>query len=119
MKKRKSWLFGLLLFGCSTQGYKNISMDEAQKMMAQDDIVIIDVREEDEYNEGHIPDAILIPLSLLDQNDIELPNQDQTLLIYCRSGRRSKQAAQKFVKLGYTDVYNIGGILDWTGQLEK
>ena len=101
--------------------YKQISQDEAKEMMTKDDgHVIVDVRRQDEYDEGHIPGAILIPNeSIEDTPPTELPDFDQIILVYCRSGRRSKEAAQKLADLGYSQVYEFGGIIDWTGDVVK
>ncbi len=99
--------------------YTMISQDEAKKMMEeQDGHVVVDVRREDEYAEGHIPGAILVPNeSIDDEQPAELPDLDQVILIYCRSGNRSKQASQKLVDIGYTNIYEFGGIIDWTGEV--
>ena len=101
--------------------YTQISQDEAKEMMKRDDgHVIVDVRRQDEYDEGHIPGAILIPNESIDtERPAELPDLDQIILIYCRSGRRSKEAAQKLFDMGYTHVYEFGGIIDWTGEIMK
>ncbi|MCR5330853.1 MAG: hypothetical protein K6E62_06655, partial [Lachnospiraceae bacterium] len=128
-------VFALMLAGCTNNEgqimdgdgmfqiieYKQISQDKAKEMMAKDDgHVIVDVRREDEYAEGHIPGAILIPNeSIADTPPEELPDLDQIILVYCRSGRRSKEAAQKLVDMGYASVYEFGGIIDWTGEIEK
>ena len=87
-------------------------------MMAKNDgHIIVDVRRQDEYDEGHIPGAILIPNeSITDKKPSELPDLDQIILVYCRSGRRSKEAAQKLADMGYTNIYEFGGIIDWTGE---
>lgn len=100
--------------------YTQISQDEAREMMAKDDgHVIVDVRREDEYAEGHIPGAILIPNESIDVDPPkELPDFDQIILVYCRSGRRSKEASQKLADMGYSKVYEFGGIIDWTGDIE-
>ena len=99
--------------------YTQISQDGAKEMMAKDDgHVIVDVRREDEYAEGHIPGAILIPNESIDvEPPAELPDFDQIILVYCRSGRRSKEAAQKLADMGYSQVYEFGGIIDWTGDI--
>lgn len=101
--------------------YTKISQDEAKKMMEKDDgHVIVDVRREDEYASGHIPGAILIPNeSIGTGKPAELPDLDQIILIYCRSGNRSAQAAQKLADIGYTNVFDFGGIMTWTGEIEK
>ena len=81
-------------------------------------IVIVDVRRQDEYDSGHIPGAVLLPNESIGQKQPEeLPDLDQIILIYCRSGNRSRQAAQKLSDLGYTNVYEFGGILTWDGEL--
>jgi rhodanese-related sulfurtransferase len=101
--------------------YSQITQDEAKRMMELDDgHIIVDVRREDEYAEGHIPGAILIPNeSIGDTRPEELPDLEQIILVYCRSGRRSKEASQKLADLGYTHVYEFGGIIDWTGEIVK
>ena len=88
-------------------------------MMELDDgHVIVDVRREDEYAKGHIPGAILIPNeSIGTEQPSELPDLDQIILVYCRSGRRSKEASQKLADIGYKNVYEFGGIIDWTGEI--
>jgi rhodanese-related sulfurtransferase len=90
-------------------------------MMQQNDgHIIVDVRRQDEYDSGHIPDAILIPNESIDKEQPkELPDLDQIILIYCRSGRRSKEASQKLADMGYTNTYEFGGIIDWTGEVVK
>ena len=102
------------------QGWMSISQDTAREMMAVNDgHVIVDVRRQDEYDAGHIPDAILIPNeSIGTVQPEELPDLDQTILIYCRSGNRPKQAAQKLADMGYTHIYEFGGINTWDGGIE-
>ncbi len=99
--------------------YAEISQDLAKNMMQDDDgHVIVDVRRADEYEKGHIPGAILIPNeSITDTPPKELPDKYQIILLYCRTGRRSKEAAQKLVDMGYRNVYEFGGIEDWTGEI--
>ena len=101
------------------QTYHQISQDEAKSMMGQNDgPVIVDVRRQDEYDAGHIPGAILIPNEDIDTKPpAELPDLNQIILIYCRSGNRSKQAAQKLFDMGYTNIYEFGGINTWTGEI--
>ena len=101
------------------RSYTQISQDEAKKMMEQDDgHVIVDVRRPDEFVAGHIPGAICIPNEVIGSDQPEkLPDLDQVILIYCRSGNRSKQAAQKLFDMGYTNVYEFGGINDWRGEV--
>lgn len=99
--------------------YTQISQDVAMEMMARDDgHVVVDVRRQDEYEAGHIPGAILIPNeSIGTEQPEQLPDLDQVILIYCRSGNRSKQAAQKLADMGYTNIYEFGGINTWTGEI--
>ena len=111
----------LCLTGCIAEEnmmYHRISQEEAKQMMARDDgHIIVDVRRQDEYDAGHIPGAILIPNENIGTEQPEqLPDKDQIILIYCRSGRRSKEAAQKLADMGYTNVCEFGGIMDWTGE---
>lgn len=125
--KSKLLLFMLaafLLGGCSAHTvdtYKQIDMSEAVELIqTETDYIILDVRRSDEFSEGHIPDAINIPNESIGENEIaELPDKGQLILVYCRSGRRSKEAADKLVSLGYTNIVECGGILDWTGKIEK
>ena len=99
-------------------GYTQITQQEAREMMARDDgHVVLDVRRQDEYDAGHIPGALLLPNeSITDVRPEALPDPEQIILIYCRSGNRSKQAAQKLADMGYTNLYEFGGIIDWTGE---
>ena len=96
-----------------------ISMDKAMHMMeTEEDYVILDVRTKNEYKEGHIPDAICVPNETIREAAIVgLTDKDQVILVYCRSGNRSKQAAAKLSAQGYTNVYDFGGILDWEGTI--
>lgn len=118
MKKWIALLMGLFLAGCSSQ-YQTISAKVAKDMMDNEDVLIIDVREQNEYDRGHIPSSLLIPLSTIHANNQKLPSKEKTLLIYCRSGHRSQKAAKKFVSLGYEKVYDFGGIIDWPYDIEK
>ena len=101
--------------------YRQISQEEAARMMELDDEhIVVDVRRQDEYDSGHIPGAVLIPNeSIGTSRPEELPDTDQVILVYCRSGNRSRQAAQKLFDMGYTRVYEFGGISTWTGPIEK
>lgn len=115
----------ILLTGCSIGGtgnsasYHQIAQEEAKEMMTKNDgHVIVDVRRQDEYDEGHIPGAVLIPNeSITDKQPEQLPDLNQVILIYCRSGRRSKEASQKLADMGYTNIYEFGGINTWTGEV--
>ena len=112
----------LLLSGCATQStektYRQITMREAVTMMEEETgYTILDVRTAQEYSEKHIPGAINIANVSIGTEDIpELPDKDQLILVYCRSGNRSKQASEKLVKLGYTNIVEIGGINSWPGE---
>lgn len=117
-------LAALLLTGCTAKnqdalGYRQISMEEAAKLMEQEtDYLLLDVRTAEEFQQGHIPEAMNLPNEDIGTQQLtQLPQKDQLLLVYCRSGNRSKQAAKKLVNLGYTNVVEIGGIMDWTGDL--
>ena len=110
-----------LLSGCGSTGtsYEQISQKEAKQMMQEkSDYLIVDVRRPDEFAEGHIPGAINVPNeSISDEQPAELPDKEQILLIYCRSGNRSKDASQKLADMGYTNVYEFGGINTWEGEI--
>ncbi len=102
--------------------YKSVSMDEGLKMMAESsDFILLDVRRSDEFASGHIPGAVLFTNELMTKEDAEklLPNKNQRIFVYCRSGRRSKEASQKLVDYGYSNVIEIGGILDYEGEIER
>ena len=128
MKKLFLTLLSLLpLAGCAapveetpatSATYRQITMDEAIVMMeTEQDYIILDVRRPDEFADKHIPGAINIPNETIGTEPIpELPNKDQLILVYCRSGNRSKQASDKLVALGYTNIVEFGGIIDWPGE---
>ena len=101
--------------------FSQITMDEAKEIFEKPgDYIILDVRRADEYAGGHIPGAINVANeSINDTCPEELPDMNQTIYVYCRSGNRSKQASEKLVSLGYTNIIEFGGILDWTGEIEK
>ena len=110
--------------GCSDGGsatYEQINGAEAKALMdSESGYIIIDARTQSEYDDGHIPGAILIPeYEIADRAEKELPDKDQLILVYCRSGRRSKIAAEELVKLGYTNVKEFGGIIDWEYKIVK
>ena len=100
--------------------YVNITAEEAKRIMdTEEGYVILDVREQDEYDAGHISGAILIPYTQIEAKANEmLPDKDQLILVYCRSGRRSKIAAEALAELGYTNIKEFGGILDWPYEVE-
>jgi rhodanese-related sulfurtransferase len=101
--------------------YMNITAQEAKEIMdSQEGYVILDVRTQEEFDQGHIPGAINVPNETIGTDEIpQLPTKNQLILVYCRSGRRSKEAAEKLVKLGYTNIVEFGGILDWKGEIER
>lgn len=100
---------------------QHVSMYEITTIMQEStDYIIVDVRTVEEYNEGHIPNAICIPNETIDETVTgQLPNKDQLILIYCRSGNRSQQAANKLHHLGYTNLVEFGGIIEWEGEIER
>ena len=119
------FLSALMFTGCAASQkqeitYRSISMDEAVRMMeSENGYIILDVRRPDEFAAGHIPGAINVANETIGTAEIpELPDKNQLILVYCRSGRRSKEASEKLVKLGYTNIVEFGGILDWKGEIE-
>ena len=98
--------------------YTQISQEEAANIMAEETgFIVLDVRTQEEYDEAHIPGAVNIANETIGTDEIlELPDKDQVLLVYCRSGRRSKEASEKLAALGYTHVLEFGGIITWTGE---
>ena len=126
MKKLIPILLSALMFtGCvgtsnnQINTYRQISMDEAVNMMVEESgYIILDVRRPDEFAAGHIQNAINVPNETIGTAEIsELPDKDQLIMVYCRSGRRSKEASEKLIKLGYTNIVEFGGILDWKGEI--
>ena len=100
--------------------YHKISAEEAYEMMASQEVVVVDIRTREEYDVGHIESAVLVPNESIGSEMPEaLPDKEATLLVYCRSGRRSKEAAQKLLALGYQSVYDFGGVIDWPYELVK
>lgn len=130
MKKRVlSLILGIMLVfsGCENKDtdmknntYEKISMSEGiERMAADEDFILLDVRRADEFAAGHIPGAVNLPNEKIGTEEIaSLPNKNQTIYIYCRSGNRSKKAADKLLALGYTSLIEFGGILDYSGELE-
>lgn len=100
--------------------YKKITSDEAKNIMLTEKPIVVDVRSLEEYNEGHIPNAISVPLETIENEaETKLKNKDDLILVYCRSGRRSREAALKLIEKGYTNVIDFGGIQDWNGEVVK
>ena len=115
----------MLFCGCANgtveeNGYVQITQEAAKEMIDTGDVVILDVREQYEYDELHILDAVLLPLGSISEESAAavIPNMDSVVLVYCRSGNRSKQASDKLVALGYTQVYEFGGINTWPYGVE-
>ena len=101
--------------------YTSITMEDAKEIFQEKgDYLIVDVRRADEFAEGHIPGAINIANEdIVSSEPAELPDKDQMIYVYCRSGNRSKQASAKLAAMGYTNIVEFGGILDWTGEVER
>ena len=125
MKKLSfSLIFLILLSSClfsKGESYKRISMDEAKALMEESEgYILLDVRTKEEYESGYIPGAINIPLSDINENVVSsLPDKSQMILVYCRSGNRSRQASDKLSRLVYTNIIEIGGINSWKGEIIK
>ena len=124
--KKRIWILAaaiVLLVGCGTSRkpehtYRQITQEEAAKLMVeQSDHILLDVRTQAEYDQVHIPGAVCIPNETIGTDEIPaLPDKNQLILVYCRSGNRSKQAAEKLARLGYTNIVEFGGINTWTGE---
>ena len=114
----------LLLTGCGGNAadgsYHQITQEEAKEMMDTQEVIILDVREQDEYDSGHIPGAVLLPVGTSNEDTAAevIPEMDATVLAYCRSGNRSKTAAAALASLGYTKIYEFGGINTWPYETE-
>ena len=125
MKRIATILFVfLLLTGCGggekAASYRQISQEEAKEIMDTQEVIILDVREQDEYDSGHIPGAVLLPVGTIDEDTAAavIPEKDSTVLVYCRSGNRSKTASATLAELGYTEIYEFGGIKTWPYETE-
>ena len=118
-------VFLLAVSGCSVpeerSDYMNISQKKAKEMMENlEEFVLLDARTEEEFSEGHIPGAVLIPhYEVSEKAEEKIPEKDVPVFVYCRSGNRSKQATEKLKNLGYTNLVEFGGIMDWNGEIEK
>ena len=128
MKKRiLPLLFSALLMltacggAASGAAYQEISQEKAKEMMDTQEVIILDVREQDEYDSGHISGAVLLPVGTIDETTAAevIPEKDSTVLVYCRSGNRSKTASSTLAELGYTNIYEFGGINTWPYETEQ
>ena len=124
MKRMTPLLLSLLLLtgcgGASADSYQQITQEEAKEMMDAQEVILLDVREQDEYDSGHIPGAVLLPVGTIDETAAAevIPEMDSTVLVYCRSGNRSKTASAALAELGYTAIYEFGGINTWPYETE-
>ncbi len=125
-KWKKIWIIigiPLLVLGCSSEiekgVYQTITPSEVEKMKNEQDITIIDVRTIAEYASGHIKNAINIPLDRITDIEDNIKDKTRKIIVYCRSGARSKEAADKLLKIGYTNVYDMKGLDAWEYELEK
>ena len=114
----------LVLTGCggtaAPNTYQQITQEKAKEMMDTQDVIVLDVREQDEFDAGHIPGAVLLPVGTITKDTAAavIPELDSVVLVYCRSGNRSKTASKALVDLGYTNVYEFGGINTWPYEVE-
>ena len=116
----------LLLTGCggtnmNEDTYQQITQEKAKEMMDTQDVLILDVREQDEYDSGHIPGAVLLPVGTITKDTAAavIDDLDTVVLVYCRSGNRSKTASKALADLGYTNIYEFGGINTWPYEVES
>ena len=115
----------LVLTGCGGTAeentYQQITQEEAKNMMDTQEAIVLDVREQDEFDAGHIPGAVLLPVGTITKDTAAavFPELDSVVLVYCRSGNRSKKASQALVDLGYTGIYEFGGINTWPYEVEQ
>lgn len=127
MKRIAPLIFSLLLLltGCGGSAddasYQQITQEKAKEIMDTQEVIILDVREQDEYDSGHIPGAVLLPVGSIDETTAAevIPDKDSTVLVYCRSGNRSKTASSALAELGYTNIYEFGGISTWPYETES
>lgn len=121
MKKIIILMIIIFITGCSSNNYKKITAKEAYNMMQTDEeVLIVDVREKMEYDNGHIKNAILLPLdTILEDIKIKIPNKNAKIILYCNSGTRDEKAAKKLIEVGYKNVYTFGGINNWKYEVVK
>lgn len=127
MKRILPLFFSLLLLftGCggstADNSYQQITQEEAKEMMDTQEVIVLDVREQNEYDSGHIPGAVLLPVGTINEDTAAavIPEKDSTVLVYCRSGNRSKTASSALAELGYTNIYEFGGINSWPYEIES
>ena len=127
MKRIFPLIFAMLLVltGCGGTAeentYQQITQEEAKNMMDTQEAIVLDVREQDEFDAGHIPGAVLLPVGTITKDSAAavIPELDSVVLVYCRSGNRSKKASQALVDLGYTGIYEFGGINTWPYEVEQ
>ena len=127
MKRILPLFFSLLLLftgcegGTAENSYQQITQEEAKEMMDTQEVIVLDVREQNEYDSGHIPGAVLLPVGTIDEDTAAavIPEKDSTVLVYCRSGNRSKTASSALAELGYTNIYEFGGINTWPYETES
>ncbi|OUP53106.1 sulfurtransferase [Butyricicoccus pullicaecorum] len=127
MKRILPLFFSLLLLftGCggntADNSYQQITQEKAKEMMDTQEVIVLDVREQNEYDSGHIPGAVLLPAGTIDEDTAAavIPEKDSTVLVYCRSGNRSKTASSALAELGYTNIYEFGGINTWPYETES
>ena len=118
-------VIALVLTGCGgtkmENAYQQISQEEAKEMMDTQEVIVLDVREQDEFDAGHIAGALLLPVGTISRETAaaKIPELDSVVLVYCRSGNRSKTASDALAKLGYTNVYEFGGINTWPYEVVK
>ena len=122
-------VFLLAVSGCASEeasggkeeSYMRINAEKAKEMMENlEEFVLLDARTEEEFSEGHIPGAIVIPHDeIFERAEAEIPEKDVPVFVYCRSGNRSKTASKALVDLGYSEVYEFGGIIDWPYEIEQ
>ena len=107
----------------NAEGYQKITPQQAKARMAEPGVIVLDVRMQQEYDAGHIPNAVLLPLPLIEAGDAAvakaLPDKNAEILVYCRSGRRSAIAANALINMGYTNIFDFGGINDWPYEVVK